>query len=202
MKIIHLLGCVMLALAGADISRASVMLEVDCAPDDLNARVQIWETESNKVEIADARKEHWDFKRRLSSVGEDKFESLFGKPSEKVPAGYAIPVFTHSGVGISGFCYNSVPPSFYSISDLGGVLIYPYGDGKKVCASLVYLKIDEKFTPVRSPSDYRARMDWDTAKLNRLRAWVEEQAKAKGIELHAPSATTNGFYAPSLTFHD
>jgi len=185
-KIIHLFIYVLLVLIGAAMSRASIDIALDCAPDDVKARVKIWETEANKAEIADARKQHWDFQDRLRSVGEDKFESLFGRPVDKVSAGYAIPVFTHAAVGFSGLGYRGGSPRLYAISDLGGVLMYPYGDGKFVSAVLVYLKIDDQFVPVRSPSDYRVRMDWDTSKLKLLKAWVEEQAKKKGIELPAP----------------
>jgi hypothetical protein len=198
MRAIVTIGCFVLLSFSAPFAIGSILWSVAGNPDNNDAKVQIWNTDTNKDEIAAARKEEGAFQESLRSLGEAGFDAVFGTPAEtliwknkkedppitRVLPGYAVPVFWWSAVGFSGLGYRGNHESrFYKISDIGSVLMFPYGDGKFVSAVLVCLKIDGAFVPVRSASDYRARMEWDIAKLKRLKLWVEEQAKSKGIDL-------------------
>jgi hypothetical protein len=190
-----LFGASLVAMPAASIG--SVDLSLDCSPDSVAAKVQIWQVEQNKAEIAAMRGRDWTLCEELRSIGEGAFDTLFGKPSKEAsgfelkrsPPGYAIPMFQSPSVGFSGLGYKGNTESrFYPLEDLGGVLMFPYGDGKFVSAVFIYLKVDDKFVPVGSTADYRARMDWDRTKLDRLELWLEEQAKIKGIDLHKEKA--------------
>lgn len=198
MKIIILLGSWIVSVA---VCSASIIMGLDCSPDTADVKCHIWEIEQNKTQIAEARDEHWTFRETLRSIGEDAFESLFGKPSletsglverKRVPSGYAIPLFMQPCVAFSGLGYKGNYGSrFYPVSDLGGVLMFPYGDGKFVSAVFIYLKIDDKFVPIRSTADYKARTDWDSAKLKLLTTWIQAEAKKKGIELQIKKTRFN-----------
>ncbi len=169
-------------------------LRFDCSPDNYDAKDRIWQAEQNKAELDAAYEEVLTFCRALQSIGEGGFDTLFGKASKEFsffdlskrpPSDYAIPVFETSHFAIGGLGYDGKDESrFYAISDIGGILMLPFGHGEQLSAVFIYLKIDDKFVPIRSVADYRARMDWDRAKLNQLRSWVEKQAKEKGVDLH------------------
>lgn len=180
-------------IASVAVCSASLEISFDCTPDNVDAKVQIWGIEQNKAKIAAAREEHRAFCEALRSIGEGAFEPLFGKLSKetsgfelkRAPLGYAVPLFESAGVGFSGYGYKgNLESRFYPVSDIGGVLMFPLGNGKFVSAVFIYLKIDDKFVPIRSTADYRARSDWDSAKLKLLRAWIQAEAKKKGIDLH------------------
>ncbi len=168
-------------------------IRLDCSPDDYDVRVRIRQAAQKRAEFATAETETSTFCQTLQRVGEGGFDTLFGKASKEFsfccppgrpPSDYAIPVFENSDFGIAGLGYTGNNESrFYAISDIGGVLMLPRGDGQ-LSAVFLYLKIDNKFIPIESVEDYRARMDWDKAKLKRLRSWIEKQAKEKGVDLH------------------
>jgi hypothetical protein len=181
-------------LMGAVVCMGVIGLSFDCSPDNYDVRERIRKVAQNKAEFAAAEEETRTFCQTLQRVGEGGFDTLFGKPSKefsffdlykRAPSDYAIPVFENSNFAIGGLGYTGNNESrFYAISDIGGVLMLPRGDDGNLSAVFLYLKIDNKFIPIESVEDYRARIDWDKAKLKRLRSWIEKQAKEKGVDLH------------------
>jgi hypothetical protein len=180
-------------LMGAVVCMGIIGLSFDCSPDDYDVRERIRQAAKNNAEFAAAEEETWTFCGALQRVGEGGFDTLFGKVFKefsfsdlykRAPSDYAIPVFENSQFAIGGLGYSGNNESrFYAISDIGGVLMLPRGDNGNLSAVFLYLKIDNKFLPIYSAEDYRARMDWDKAKMKRLRSWIEKQAKEKGINL-------------------
>jgi hypothetical protein len=63
---------------------------------------------------------------------------------------------------------------FLPIGDLGGLLVFPFGDRDFISAVVLYLKTDSEFVALRGASDYPARRAWELQRTDRIRKQIQD----------------------------
>jgi hypothetical protein len=61
----------------------------------------------------------------------------------------------------------------YAIGDIGYVEFYSQLDGENVQTAVIYFRADDKFVPLKSTNDFAKRLEWDKAKFEALKEWLD-----------------------------
>jgi hypothetical protein len=146
-----------------------------------------------------------------------------GPTLEKHPADLVLPIFAPGGLLLGGL-HTGNPDrdkshtDLYAVGDIGYVEFYSHLDGKKVQSAVIYFRADKKFVPLTSTNDFSKRLEWDKAKFDALKKWLDHhiatdlgevevsEARPSHIDLvgvagcilriqvlHAPNATNRSY---------
>jgi hypothetical protein len=168
------------ALLIASTCQASVLVGLTLPFDDAPSKQSLWTDAATSKQIESDRKSYYALEEQLRTLPESKLQALFGAPKDVrqltgPPAGYALPVHHHSAVGFSGLGYRGdMRAYFLPIADLGGLLVFPFGDRDFTSAVVLYLKTDSEFVALHAASDYPARRAWEVSHTDRLRKYIQE----------------------------
>lgn len=167
------------ALLIASTCRASVSITLSLPFDDEASKQALWRDAGTSKQIEADRKSYYALEEQLRALSESKLQALFGAAIDvQEPIGplasYALPVHHHSSVGFSGLGYRGDGRAYFlPIGDFGGLLVFPFGNGKSISDLVLYLKADSEFVPLRGASDYPARRAWEVRLTERLRKQIQ-----------------------------
>lgn len=154
---------------------ASLLIQIPVPLDDPDAKFELWAESASAEQIDGDRSNYQAIEEQLRTLPESRLKDLFGASQEVLPAGYALPVHHHSGVGFSGLGYRGGERSYFlPIANLGGLLVFPLGDKDYVSALVIYLKTDAEFVALRTSADYLARRAWEVARTEALKKHIEQ----------------------------
>ncbi len=154
---------------------ASLDLSIPLPYDNREAKVELWRDSTLDSDIEADRDFYWKLEGRLRKLSEDRLIELFGPPLPEVPLGYALPIHHHIGVGFSGLGYLGNGGSYFlEVPYYGGILVFPFGNGKSVSSVAIYLKVDLGFVPFLSRSDYLRRRGWELLRGQMLKSYLND----------------------------
>lgn len=156
------------------ICTASVILAIPEPYDDGPVKREVWyDLETNQQVMSD-RARYNDLERRVGVLSEIELQVMFGPAKPVFPALLVLPVHHRSMVGFSSLGYRGTgEPYFLAIGEVGGLLVFPYGDGSFISAVALYLKTDDGFVPLQKRTDYAARSAWEIRRTDELRQEIE-----------------------------
>lgn len=120
----------------------------------------------------------------ISEMDEASFAAVFGQPRDKPPAQFSLPSFHGRIYCVGGLEYEREEPTqFFLIDDFAGVELHTisYGGDFLRRLPIIYFRTNSQFTPLRNHDDLQPRIDWDTKRLEELKAW----RRSRKIEVEA-----------------
>ena len=75
---------------------------------------------------------------------------------------------------VSGFTQtpNKRHNDFYSVGDIGYVEFFFNSDGQSIGNAACFVRTDDKFVPFQSTNDFDRRLEWDKAKFDLMKQWL------------------------------
>tara|TARA_R110002167_G_scaffold195709_2_gene398469 strand:+ start:1086 stop:1676 length:591 start_codon:yes stop_codon:yes gene_type:complete len=173
-------------------AQASLLLPIPSPQDDTALKYALWQEPAVASTLETERRELYELEEVLRTLKESQLKKVFG-PEKPLEDSYVLPFCRHTAVGFSGLGYKGeLKMYFLPIGNVGGVLVFPYGDRDFVSAVALYLKTDETFQPLRKQDSLEARQEWDHRRLAELKAVI-----LKSIEI--PNKAVDSTANP--TFH-
>jgi hypothetical protein len=138
-----------------------------------------------------------EFLEYVSRYKEADLLALFGKPAARPEKMYALPCCERRALTLPVERHSDRDKDhmdFYRIEELAAFEIVYQVDGVSPALVIVYLKVDDKFTPLTKPKDLPERLAWDQERLKQLKKWfrakrrevfqweVDEEALQKQLE--------------------
>jgi len=154
---------------------AGVIIGIGLPFDDRAAKLAV-ETNLITAKQIEADRQQYDaIEEQLRNLPESKLKALFGASQDTVPKGYALPAHHSEFASFSGLGYQGGERSYFiPIANLGGILVFPYGNDDRIASVTLYLKTDSRFTALRSSADYPARRAWDLQHTEAVRKHIQE----------------------------
>jgi len=105
---------------------------------------------------------------------------IFGPKLETQPNNLALPVFAPNGGFISGLGgwskFEKLRPDLHAIGDIGYADFYYYqGESEDITTAILYHRSDDKFVPLKAADDFAKRLEWDKAKFESIKKWLDER---------------------------
>ena len=140
--------------------------------DEFDNREAIGNLLASAPEIKALNQEFQAFETSLSKLNPVEREKRLGKPSQKLPATYALPLFANEVFIVGGLgLEDEGAKTFYAIDELAGVEFHSfrYSGGNIVSVAKVYFHVDKNFIPVKSKADLARRLSWDKERLKAIK---------------------------------
>ncbi|MGA3178740.1 MAG: hypothetical protein ABSF38_00200 [Verrucomicrobiota bacterium] len=95
------------------------------------------------------------------------------------PADLVLPIFVPGTAWVSGLhssdpARNKNHTDLHAVGDLGYVEFYYANDGRRLETALIYFRADDKFIPLTSTNDFAKRLEWDKARFDALKKWLDD----------------------------
>lgn len=154
---------------------ASLSIEIPAAQDDNNLKYALWTDAKIAPDVEADRKQVYALEEHLRIMKESSLKKAFGPPVA-LNDSYVLPFSRHTAVGFSGVGYQGNEQRYFlRIGDIGGILVFPYGDQDYVSAVAIYLKADDSFIPLKAENNIADRRKWDHKKLSELSALMNNK---------------------------
>ena len=163
-----LLICIAAAIRSAP-GQGTIVL--DSPRDDRRARSAV----ASRGDLGPARDSYDAFVTEVQSFQRSDILRVFGPPLSRKPDAAVLPIFGPRAYSVPGIM---IRPSggFFAVGDSGYVEIQ--FDGEHSVAAVLYFRADESFVPLRSASDFEARLSWDLRRLEQVRHWWAEHSRS------------------------
>jgi hypothetical protein len=110
-----------------------------------------------------------------------------GPQLDHYPASLVLPIFAPAGgtncggsmmMMVSGIhtgdsARDKSHTDLYAIGDIGYVELYSQLDGENVQTAVICFRADDKFVPLKSTNDFPKRLEWDKARFDALKQWLD-----------------------------
>jgi len=149
-----------------------ILLCLDTPQDNATALRETWDRD----ELKPLRAEYEEIiSTRIWPLKYGDVTNIFGSKLDKKPDHYALPVFVPVMQGMSGLIPEDDKrhTDFYAVGDVGYFQVYYNWDGETIGIAAFYLRTDDKFIPLQSTNDFARRLDWDKARFNSLKRWLD-----------------------------
>ena len=140
--------------------------------DEFDNRKDIGNLLASTSEIKALNQEFQAFEISLSKLNTVERKKRLGKPGQKSPATYALPIFANEVFMVGGLgLEDEGAKTFYAIDELAGVEFYSfrYSEGNVVSVAKVYFHVDKSFIPVKSKADLPRRLSWDKERFKAIK---------------------------------
>lgn len=152
-------------------------MQLPSPQDDATLKHLLWQDSLILPSVEIDREKLYKLEEVLRSCGESDLIRAFG-PVGAIDDSYVLPCCRHAGVGFSGVGYKGKGNKYFlPIGDVGGVLVFPFGDRDLISTVALYLKTDGAFQPLKKPSDFMARREWELKKIDELKSIIRSAMK-------------------------
>ncbi|HEV3145264.1 MAG TPA: hypothetical protein VGZ47_15340 [Gemmataceae bacterium] len=146
--------------------------------DDFDERT-IVSTVHEEKSVVQAREEIGAFKKKLLSLKENDFVTLFGKSQPMPPKTYAMPLAQPRMLTLSGLRHkdpklNKNHTESYIIKDVAGLEVWYSINGQSPAAIVIYFPVDKDF-PKFDGRNLEKRLAWDKDHFKKLQTWLEKR---------------------------
>jgi len=166
-------------------------IQIPSPQDDADLKYSLWQDPVIAPTLESDRKTIYELEEMLHTSKESQLKAVFG-PAKALDDSYVLPFCRHTGVGFSGLGYKGEEKMYFlPIGDIGGVLVFPYGDRDFISAVALYLKINDTFHPLKNRTDLKARREWDRKRFAQLETAILETIKTpnKALDKRATRVT-------------